>query len=100
MFNKFLKKLQNLFRSNEMMQFNRKPKELIKFKDYIDTVYLVYDFNGTDNQLIRYISDKNRILLPVITILSFYEFLKITYHAIVDSFIARLYLCDLVIYFS
>lgn len=66
------------------------------FEDYIESVRLVYDFKGPDDRPIRLITDKNRILLPIVTVLSFYEFLKFVYNGVFDNNLHRLYLCDLV----
>ena len=78
------------------MDWFKKDRKLIKFEDYIDTVWLVFDFKGPPDQPIRYISDKNRNRLQVMTILYAYEFIKLLYHAIWDNDLHRLYLCDLV----
>lgn len=65
-------------------------------EDYIDTVLLVYDFKGPTNLPIRLIGNKNRVLLPIVTVLSFCEFLKYAYNGIYDNTLHRLYLCGLV----
>lgn len=62
----------------------------------IDTIFLVYSFKGSPSQPIQLISDKNRILLPLVSILSAYEGLKSIYHGIINNHMHRLYLCDLV----
>lgn len=82
---------------SEGAQYKRRPSIKIEpFEDYVDTVMLVYDFKGPADRPIRLIGDKNRVLLPIVTALSFYEFLKFAYNGIVNNNLHRLYLCDLV----
>lgn len=97
-FSSNLKKMstQSLYRFSFLQNKLQKPENLIKFENYIDTVYLVYDFKGPSDQPIRFISKKNQILIYIISIISLYEFSKFVYNGIADNFIHRLYLCDVV----
>ena len=79
-----------------IMCSKRTATETERFENYIDSVHLVYDFKGPADRPIRLITDKNRILLPIVCLLSFYEFLKFIYNGVADNDLHRLYLCDLV----
>lgn len=78
-----------------MIFFQQQKESLIKFEDYIDTVWLMYDFKGQD-QPISLINDKKLFRLIFIVFLCVIELMKFLYHGIVDSFVVRLYLCDVI----